>query len=45
LIGPIAASNNLIMPRRDTSSVTAAIPDDPVTDQSAAPIRTRCRNR
>jgi hypothetical protein len=45
LIGPIAAYNNSITPSRDTSSVTATIPDAPVNLESGAPIRTRCRNR
>ncbi len=45
LIGPIAASNCLIMFRRSTNSVTAAIPDTGVSDGSGAPIRTRRRNR
>ena len=45
LIGPIAASNSLIIPSRSTSSVTAAIPENRVSDGSGAPIRTRRRNR
>jgi len=45
LIGPIAASNSLIMPRRSTNSVTAAIPDTGVNDGSGAPICTRRRDR
>jgi hypothetical protein len=45
LIGPIAASNNLIISRRSINSVTAAIPEYGVTDGSGAPIRTRRRNR
>ena len=45
LIGPIAASNNRIMPSRSTSSLTAAIPDTGVSDGSGAPTRTRRRNR
>jgi len=34
LIGPIAASNRSITPSRSASSVTAAIPDTGVNDQS-----------
>jgi hypothetical protein len=45
LIGPIAASNSLIMFSRSTSSVTATSPDTGVNDGSGAPIRTRRRNR
>jgi hypothetical protein len=45
LIGPIAASSSLIMPRRSTSSVTATIPDTAVSDGSGAPIPTRRRSR
>jgi len=43
LIGPIAASNRSITPSRSASSVTAAIPDTGVNDQSGAPTRTRRR--
>ena len=43
LIGPIAKSNNLIMPRRSTNSATATIPDTGVNDGSGAPTRTRRR--
>ncbi len=45
VIGPIAASNNLITSRRPTSSATATIPDTGVNDGSGAPTRTRRRNR
>jgi hypothetical protein len=45
LIGPIATSNNLIIFRRSTSSVTATIPDTAVSDESGAPIPTSRRNR
>jgi hypothetical protein len=45
LIGPIAASNSLIMSRRSTNSVTATIPESRVNDGSGAPSRTRRRNR
>jgi hypothetical protein len=45
LIGPIAASNSVIMPSRSTNSVTAASPDTGVNDGSDAPTRTRRRNR
>jgi hypothetical protein len=45
LIGPIVASNSRIIPSRSTSSVTAAIPENEVTDGSGAPTRTRRRNR
>jgi hypothetical protein len=45
LIGPIAASNSLIMARRSTSSVTAAMPEYRASNGSGAPIRTRRRNR
>jgi hypothetical protein len=44
-MGPIAASNSLIMFSRSTSSVTAAIPENRVSDRSGAPTRTRRRNR
>jgi hypothetical protein len=45
LIGPIAALNSWIIPRRSINSVTAAIPENRVTDRSGAPTRTRRRNR
>ncbi len=45
LIGPIATPNNLIMPRRSSSSVTAAIPPNRVKLGSGAPIRTLRPNR
>jgi hypothetical protein len=45
LIGPIAASNSWIMFSRSINSVTAAIPENRVTDGSGAPTRTRRRTR
>ncbi len=45
LIGPIAPSNLLIIPRRSTSSVTAAIPDTGVSDGSGARRVYSSRNR
>ena len=45
LIGPIAASNRLIMLKRSTNSATTTIPDTAVSDGSGAPIPTNRRNR
>jgi hypothetical protein len=44
LIGPIDASNSLIMFNRSTSSVTAAIFDTGVNVGSGAPVRTHRHN-
>jgi hypothetical protein len=43
LIEPILASNRGITPSRSVSSVTANIPEHPVSDRSDGPIWTRRR--